>query len=150
MLADTAESHPVRLGQALIIPDRHTHLLQLRSRIQEMRRDPEHGPALHVAAAEAVGVGQVAALGEARLLELLALAAGRIEALAAGAQHQLGQLATAAVDDQLDAFMHLWALNRGILMTPFHNMALLSPSHTRDDVDHHTAVFAAAVTALTS
>lgn len=60
-----------------------------------------------------------------------------------------GADAAAAVDEELDAFMHLWALNRGILMTPFHNMALLSPAHTEGDVDRHTEVFAAAVAALT-
>ncbi len=60
-----------------------------------------------------------------------------------------GADAAAAVDDELDAFMHLWALNRGILMTPFHNMALLSPEHTEPDVDRHTEVFAAALAALT-
>ncbi len=60
-----------------------------------------------------------------------------------------GAAAAAAVDEQLDEFMHLWALNRGILMTPFHNMALLSPAHTGADVDRHTEVFADAVTALT-
>jgi glutamate-1-semialdehyde 2,1-aminomutase len=59
-----------------------------------------------------------------------------------------GAAAAAAVDEQLDAFMHLWALNRGILLTPFHNMALLSPHHTAADVDAHTEVFAAAVSAL--
>ena len=37
--------------------------------------------------------------------------------------------------------MHLMALNRGILMTPFHNMALMSPYTTMKDVDHHTKVF---------
>jgi glutamate-1-semialdehyde 2,1-aminomutase len=46
--------------------------------------------------------------------------------------------------------MHLWALNRGVLMTPFHNMALLSPVHTDADVDVHTAVFTSALAALTT
>lgn len=59
-----------------------------------------------------------------------------------------GADAAAAIDAELDAFMHLWALNRGILMTPFHNMALLSPFHTDADVDLHTEVFTAAVAAL--
>jgi glutamate-1-semialdehyde 2,1-aminomutase len=36
---------------------------------------------------------------------------------------------------------HLWALNRGILLTPFHNMALMSPTTTEADVDLHTEVF---------
>ncbi len=60
-----------------------------------------------------------------------------------------GADAAAAVDDELDTFMHLWALNRGVLMTPFHNMALMSPAHVDADVDRHTEVFAAAVGALT-
>jgi glutamate-1-semialdehyde 2,1-aminomutase len=59
-----------------------------------------------------------------------------------------GRAAAAALDHRLEAFMHLYALNRGILLTPFHNMALLAPSHTERDVDHHADVFAAAVTEL--
>lgn len=59
-----------------------------------------------------------------------------------------GAAAAAAVDEDLEAFLHLWCLNRGVLLTPFHNMALFSPHHTEADVDRHTAVFAEAVTAL--
>ena len=51
-------------------------------------------------------------------------------------------------DSELARFLHLWAMNRGILMTPFHNMALMSPATTEADVDRHTEVFAAAVDAL--
>lgn len=59
-----------------------------------------------------------------------------------------GADAAAAIDEDLDGFMHLWALNRGILLTPFHNMALFSPQHTEADVDLHTQVFGDAVRAL--
>ncbi len=59
-----------------------------------------------------------------------------------------GAAAAAAVDDELEGFMHLWALNRGVLLTPFHNMALFSPHHTEADVDRHTEVFGEAVAAL--
>jgi glutamate-1-semialdehyde 2,1-aminomutase len=59
-----------------------------------------------------------------------------------------GAAAAAAVDDQLEELMHLWALNRGVLLTPFHNMALFSPRHREADVDRHTEVFGAAVDAL--
>jgi glutamate-1-semialdehyde aminotransferase len=51
-------------------------------------------------------------------------------------------------DPELEQLLHLWAMNRGILMTPFHNMALMSPSTTASDVDRHTEVFAEAVDAL--
>jgi glutamate-1-semialdehyde 2,1-aminomutase len=61
-----------------------------------------------------------------------------------------GSEAASAVDEQLDAFMHLWAFNRGILLAPFHNMALFSPHHSAADVDRHTEVFADAVNALLS
>jgi glutamate-1-semialdehyde 2,1-aminomutase len=53
-----------------------------------------------------------------------------------------------AADPELERFLHLWAMNRGVLMTPFHNMALMSPATTAEDVDRHTAVFADAVAAL--
>jgi glutamate-1-semialdehyde 2,1-aminomutase len=59
-----------------------------------------------------------------------------------------GGEAAAAIDHELDRYMHLYALNRGILMTPFHNMALISPATTQADVDHHTLVFRGAVTNL--
>jgi glutamate-1-semialdehyde 2,1-aminomutase len=59
-----------------------------------------------------------------------------------------GAHAAAAVDDELEGFLHLWSLNRGVLLTPFHNMALFSPHHSTDDVDRHTTVFAEAVAAL--
>ncbi len=61
-----------------------------------------------------------------------------------------GAGAAAAVDEELEAFLHLWALNRGVLLAPFHNMALFSPHHTEADVDRHTEVFGAAVEALLS
>ena len=59
-----------------------------------------------------------------------------------------GAAAAAAVDEELEGFLHLWSLNRGVLLTPFHNMALFSPHHSDADVDRHTAVFAEAVEAL--
>ena len=46
--------------------------------------------------------------------------------------------------------MHLYMINRGILMTPFHNMALISPASTHADVSTHTEVFGAAVAELTA
>jgi glutamate-1-semialdehyde aminotransferase len=59
-----------------------------------------------------------------------------------------GGEATAAMDHTLERLMHLHALNRGILLTPFHNMALMSPVTTEADVDRHTGVFEEAVAEL--
>lgn len=52
-----------------------------------------------------------------------------------------GAQAAAACDSELEQYMHLATLNRGILMTPFHNMALIAGETTVEDVDKHTAVF---------
>jgi glutamate-1-semialdehyde 2,1-aminomutase len=59
-----------------------------------------------------------------------------------------GGEAFAAIDHELDRYMHLFALNRGILLTPFHNMALISPDISEADVDYHTKVFREAVISL--
>jgi glutamate-1-semialdehyde 2,1-aminomutase len=59
-----------------------------------------------------------------------------------------GGEAFAAIDHDLDRYMHLFALNRGILMTPFHNMALISPETTQNDVDDHTKMFREAINSL--
>jgi glutamate-1-semialdehyde 2,1-aminomutase len=59
-----------------------------------------------------------------------------------------GGAAAAAIDHELDAYLHLHALNRGILLTPFHNMALMCPATTEAAVDHHTEVFRDGVTEL--
>ena len=54
------------------------------------------------------------------------------------------------MDFELERFMHLFAMNRGILLTPFHNMALMSPDTTQKHIDHHTKVFTEALRELTS
>ena len=59
-----------------------------------------------------------------------------------------GHDAAAMVDHELETYLHLAALNRGVLLTPFHNMALISPQHTEDDVDLHTEVFRESVEAI--
>lgn len=59
-----------------------------------------------------------------------------------------GAQAASMVDHELEEYFHLSALNRGILLTPFHNMALMCPAHTSQDVDKHTVAFAEAVELL--
>ncbi len=56
-----------------------------------------------------------------------------------------GTQAHDASDPELERFLHLHALNRGVMSTPFPTMALMSPSTTEADVDRHTEVFDEAV-----
>ena len=61
-----------------------------------------------------------------------------------------GGESAAASDFELERFLHLYALNRGVLLTPFHNMALMCPETTEADVDLHTRIFGEAAAELTS
>jgi glutamate-1-semialdehyde aminotransferase len=54
----------------------------------------------------------------------------------------------AHADHALERYLHLAVMNRGVLMTPFHNMALMSPATVEADIDRHTAAFDEAVSAL--
>ena len=65
-----------------------------------------------------------------------------------GPEPKNGREAHDAMDFELERFMHLYAMNRGILLTPFHNMALMCPQTEAEDVDRHTKVFRDAVTEL--
>jgi glutamate-1-semialdehyde aminotransferase len=59
-----------------------------------------------------------------------------------------GREAADADDFELQQYLHLHALNRGILITPFHNMALMCPVTTPADVERHTVAFREAVVSL--
>jgi glutamate-1-semialdehyde 2,1-aminomutase len=65
----------------------------------------------------------------------------RVEYLFRSERPSTGSEAAAGGNALLDRLIHLYALNRGILLTPFHNMALMSPATTEEDVDLHTEVF---------
>jgi glutamate-1-semialdehyde 2,1-aminomutase len=72
----------------------------------------------------------------------------RVEYLFRAERPRTGSEAAAGGNALLDRLIHLYALNRGILLTPFHNMALMSPATTEEDVDLHTEVFDAAASEL--
>jgi len=61
-----------------------------------------------------------------------------------------GGESAAAADFELERFLPLYPLTRGVLLTPFHNMALMSPATTAADIDAHTKIFASAAAELTS
>jgi glutamate-1-semialdehyde 2,1-aminomutase len=69
----------------------------------------------------------------------------RVEYAFAPKRPRTGGEAEAAHDDELESLLHLYVLNRGVLMTPFHNMALMGPTTTEEQVDLHTSVFSEAL-----
>jgi len=52
-----------------------------------------------------------------------------------------GREAADAGDFELEQYLHLYLLNEGFLLTPFHNMALISPDASEADIDAHTRAF---------
>ena len=56
-----------------------------------------------------------------------------------------GAESAASADPELEDYLHVHALNRGVMLTPFHNMALMCPATTEAHVDRHTAVFGQAL-----
>jgi glutamate-1-semialdehyde 2,1-aminomutase len=128
------------------------------------------GNALSLAAARATlrdvltdeGFERMVALRErfvAGVEEVLALhgAPWSIVSLGARAEYRFsaplpctGAESAAAADPALDEYLHLRLLNRGVMITPFHNMALMCPATTEAEVDLHTEVFGEAVAELFS
>jgi glutamate-1-semialdehyde 2,1-aminomutase len=72
----------------------------------------------------------------------------RVEYLFGSRRARNGGEAALAGDFELDQFLHLYMLNRGVLLTPFHKMTLLSPANVEADVNRHTQVLEEAVANL--
>ena len=94
--------------------------------------------------------GVTRAIGDAGLPWHVTRLGARAEYLFGPMQPRNGREAAAMDDFSLQQLTHLYALNRGILLTPFHNMALMSPATTEADVDHHTRAFAEMAGELTT
>jgi glutamate-1-semialdehyde 2,1-aminomutase len=61
-----------------------------------------------------------------------------------------GGASARSADALLEDYLHLSLVNRGVLLTPFHNMALTCPATTLADVQRHQGVFEIAVDSLFS
>ncbi|GIM96587.1 transaminase [Paractinoplanes toevensis] len=72
----------------------------------------------------------------------------RVEYRFASPAPRTGTESAASADAELEDFLHVYLANRGILLTPFHNMALMSPATTLSDVHRHHEVFGAALAEL--
>jgi glutamate-1-semialdehyde 2,1-aminomutase len=114
-------------------------LAAMRATLGEVLTDEAFGRMLPLAERWTAGVE--AAIEDARLPWHVTRLGCRAEYLFCTDPPANGTEAHAAADFPLERFMHLHALNRGVLLTPFHNMALMSPDTTERDVDRHTEVF---------
>lgn len=103
------------------------------------------------------GMLSVAALLEARLRAVLERAGAPWTVTRLGARMELqfcattpldAEAARAALDEPMERALHLFLLNRGLLVTPFHNMLLVAPQTTPDDVEQLAAALAAFIEAV--
>jgi glutamate-1-semialdehyde aminotransferase len=101
-----------------------------------------------IALAERFESAVTATIGEHHLPWQVTRLGCRAEYMFAPERPRTGAEASAEFDPELDALMHLYMLNRGVLMTPFHMMALMSPATTEADVDRHSEAFAEAAAEL--
>jgi glutamate-1-semialdehyde 2,1-aminomutase len=66
----------------------------------------------------------------------------RVELVFADPAPRNAQEMRAALDPELVAALHLWLMNRGVLIAPFHNMMLVSPATTDAQIDQLAAAVA--------
>ncbi|MFD0745354.1 hypothetical protein ACFQ1L_28765 [Phytohabitans flavus] len=69
----------------------------------------------------------------------------RVEYRFASPAPRSGGESAAHADAELEDYLHAYLANRGVLLTPFHNMALACPQTTHDDVARHHDIFTAAL-----
>lgn len=98
-----------------------------------------------ISLATAFREGVEATLGEFQMPWSIAQLGARAEYRFTSPAPRNGSESAAAHDDDLEEYLHLFMSNRGVLMTPFHNMALMCPETRLVDVDLHTTLFRAAV-----
>jgi glutamate-1-semialdehyde 2,1-aminomutase len=117
-------------------------LAAMRATLGEVLTDEAFDGMIAVATRFTAGVRSV--LDSRRLPWTIAQLGARAEYRFCPSPPRTGGQSEAAADPELDEYLHLYMINRGILMTPFHNMALMCPATTAADADAHTAVFSAA------
>jgi glutamate-1-semialdehyde 2,1-aminomutase len=114
-----------------------------RATLQEVLTASAFAGMIEVATAFAAGARKI--IADCGLPWSVTQLGARVEYRFASPAPRTGTESAASADPELEDFLHLYLLNRGILLTPFHNMALMSPMTTAGDVARHHEVFGAAL-----
>ncbi len=118
----------------------------LRVMLEEVMTDDAHSRTIGLAERLAEGIGRV--IRERALPWYVTRLGARTEYRFQPHPPRNGTEALDGVDPALDRLIHLYFLNRGILVTPFHNMLLIAPDMREADVDRHNDVLEACVAEL--
>jgi glutamate-1-semialdehyde 2,1-aminomutase len=117
-----------------------------RATLEEVLTDAAFAGMIDTASAFAEGIRKI--IGTYALPWSVSQLGARAEYRFADPPPRTGTESAARSDPGLDDFLHLYLANRGILLTPFHNMALMCPQTSADDVAGHHEVFDAALDSL--
>jgi glutamate-1-semialdehyde 2,1-aminomutase len=116
--------------------------------LREVLTEPAFAGMIEVATAFAGGVRAV--IERHALPWSVTRLGARVEYRFADPAPRTGTESAAAADAELEDYLHSYLANRGVLLTPFHNMALMCPATTMADVTRHHEIFDAALTDLTA
>jgi len=122
-------------------------LAATRATLEEVLTDAAFPQMIAVAAAFEDGIRKI--IERYRLPWSVSRLGARVEYRFAAPAPRTGTESAACADPELEDFLHLYLVNRGILLTPFHNMALMCPQTSTDDVTRHHEIFDAALGELT-
>jgi glutamate-1-semialdehyde 2,1-aminomutase len=114
-----------------------------RATLEEVLTEDAFATMIETATGFADGVRAV--IASLRLPWSVGQVGARVEYRFADPAPRTGTESAACADAELEDFLHVYLLNRGVLLTPFHNMALMCPQTTKDDVARHHEIFAAAL-----
>jgi glutamate-1-semialdehyde 2,1-aminomutase len=121
-------------------------LAAMRAVLGEVLTDDAFGPMEQLASVFAAGVQDV--IDRYELAWSVSQLGARCEYRFANPAPVNGGASARSADALLEDYLHLYLVNRGVLLTPFHNMALTCPATTLADVQRHQGVFESAVDSL--
>jgi glutamate-1-semialdehyde 2,1-aminomutase len=101
-----------------------------------------------IATASAFAEGLITIIGGYGLPWSVSRLGARVEYRFANPAPRNGTESAASADAELEDFLHVYLANRGVLLTPFHNMALMCPTTSLADVARHHEIFDAALKEL--
>ncbi len=118
----------------------------MRATLAEVLTDAAWGPM--TALANRWGDAVEGVIAQHRLPWTVSRLGARVEYRFCAPAPRTGGESAAANDVELEDYLHTYLANRGVLLTPFHNMALMCPATSEADIDRHSDVFSAAVSEL--
>ncbi|MGH6933363.1 MAG: aspartate aminotransferase family protein [Dongiaceae bacterium] len=133
MTAVAARTEPGHSGMGTTLSANALVMAAMRANLEQVMTKAAYD---HMLALSARLAGAVAALiGERRLPWHVSNVGARAEFVCVAERPRNGSQAMAAMHGDLEHAIHLYLLNRGILIAPFHNMTLVCPATTEADVD---------------